>query len=233
MTNNTRETARIDPWFLWALILFGAAALLWSCSGAATITTRAPIDAPLRTIDEALQPSLPKVAFATLFGGPSNYANARPLYAPNGGCTGVTRPHPFLVAGVNAEATPLQVQSGPIAGAEFRVVFWTTCLDPGDDDAAVWLIVGQQPFVPQPMPGWPGCMQMVAADAIVSVPSAAGWQGAIRREPGSRGRIELRWTPGAASIGSKVYLQLLVYKPGISAHGWDLSPGVELLVGDR
>lgn len=159
-------------------------------------------------------------------------ANIRVLYPPSPNCA-ATRPHPFMVAGVNAEGIPMTIAHGPIVGQEFRVIFWTCSMPDANDDAAVWIAVGHEASAPVRLPVLSDCWALVAPDAQIPVGIAPGWQGSLRREPGASGRIELRWTPSAAAAGSKVYLQLLVFKPGVTATGFDVSTGVELTVGTQ
>jgi hypothetical protein len=180
-------------------------------------------------------------------------ANVRYLMPRGSGCSGVVRPHPILRAGVPTDFTPNDRAHGPVVGQEFRVVFWTSAMaktlpappletltpvwpnaTPVVGPEACWIIVGHdETWTPRPIAAWPGCWQMVDPDAVIPVGIAAGWQGAVRREPDSSSRIDLRWTPSADMVGARVQLQLMTFAEGQTPHGFDLSHGVELTVGTR
>lgn len=208
--------------------------LLASCNLPTGPTSRP--DPVLDAIEKASPPAAIATALAAVL--PSDLdANVRYLYPTTSGCSGATRPHPYMVAGVRGNPDfSLEVQHGPVVGDDFRVVFWTsampTPLPPSPD--AVWIIVGHDnAWVPRPITPWPGCWQMVNPDAVIPVPVAVGWQGSVKREPDSHARIELRWSPSAGAVGSRVQLQLMVFAPGITPSGFDLSQGVDLTVGTR
>lgn len=215
-----------DRWRAGVFLALAAAgmALLFGCS----MPTRDPMLAALEQHQSDVANATAEVL--SLVAPVRADANIRVLYPPPPNCA-ATRPHPFLVAGVNADSVPLSVVSGPVVGREFRVTFWTCALPEAVDDAAAWIAVGHTPSTPVQLPALAGCWAMVAPEAQIPVGIAPGWQGALRREPATSGRIDLRWTPSPAAAGSRVYLQLLVFRPGITPTGFDVSAGVELTVG--
>ena len=209
----------------------------------------APLPDPIRDAMNGDKPASPAAAMASmlvtsLVAGPA-YANVRYIMPRGPGCQGAVRPRPILRAGINPE-TGAESVSGPVVGQEFRVIFWTSAMprtlatppwataNPIVGPEACWVVVGHDTsFVPRLIPQWPGCWQLIEPDATLPVGVAVGWQGSVKREPGSESRVDLRWTPGPEMLGARVQLQLLVYADGLTPHGFDLSQAVDLTVGTQ
>lgn len=148
------------------------------------------------------------------------------------GCDGSTRPAPLLQEGVwNGQ----KAEYGPVPDVPYHVTFWTCALpitEPEVPDSC-WIIVSHVPAERTSLTdiGLAGCWLLIGDGDLVEVPVEDGWQGMLRREMASNGRIDLRWTPHSTYIGRRVWMQLLVYRDGISDSGFQLSPGLMLQVG--
>lgn len=93
-----------------------------------------------------------------------------------------------------------------------------------------WLISS---FRPMPAPidwtqfGLRGCWQLVNAEGVLLVPTAATPGGVVWRD---RGDVWFGWTPPVGATGTRLWLQLLVASPADKG-GFLLSPAVEITVG--
>lgn len=144
-------------------------------------------------------------------------------------CDGATRPAPFLQYNVSGDPY------GPVVNQECFVTFWTCAMplnEPVTPDAC-WIIVGHEWQDPRLLTelNLPGCWLLVKNEGMVAVPVTNEWSGMLRRDQETNGRMMLRWTPSASAFGQDVYLQLLVYRPGISSSGFQLSQGLHLRPG--
>ena len=118
----------------------------------------------------------------------------------------------------------------PCAGEEFTVLFVTRHGGNGPDVPA-WLMMAHRP-IEAPVPfgpyGLPGCQLLVQPDAsILCVPGE--WRSGLLSR--NRGQIRFTWTPPAWTVGTSLFMQLLVSAPGDNKGGFLVSPGVEVIVG--